>query len=83
MLNKLSMSQCCNSDYMKGYNAAIERANSRVAELEEVATGNRLKVLQERDQYRTALDKIAHLDSRVYPEAVSIAVDTLGSIHYR
>jgi len=34
-------------------------------------------------RYREALDKIAHLDSRVYPEAVSIAVDTLESIHYR
>ena len=34
MLKPLSMSQCCSMDYMKGYNAAIEKANARIAELE-------------------------------------------------
>lgn len=34
MLKPLSMSQCCSMDYMKGYNAAIEKANVRVAKLE-------------------------------------------------
>lgn len=34
MLKPLFMSQCCSMDYMKGYNAAIEKANAHIAELE-------------------------------------------------
>ena len=68
----------------------VEALQARVSDLEgevkkkdlAIRSEMRLGGLANKD-YREALDKIAHLDHRLYPEAVSIAVDTLESNHHR
>jgi hypothetical protein len=38
MINKHSMSQCCSLDYMKGYNATVEKSNIYTAGMEQALT---------------------------------------------